>query len=109
MTDDLLKSTFERYPSFLRAKVVRENRTQKSKGYGFVSFKEPQDYARAIKDWDGKYLGSRPVKLRKSNWKDRSIEARKNKASVAIEPSKGPNNNSNNTIAIPGSSSSSIG
>lgn len=105
VTDELLKSTFEKYSSFLRAKVVRENRTQKSKGYGFISFKEPQDYARAIKDWDGKYLGSRPVKLRKSNWKDRSIEARKNKASATIEPNKGPNNIS----VIPGSSSSSIG
>ena len=23
---------------------------------------------------DGKYVGSRPIKLRKSNWKDRNIE-----------------------------------
>lgn len=75
VTDELLIRTFETYPSFLRAKVVRD-RTKKPKGYGFVSFKEPHDYARAIKEWDGKYLGSRPIKLRKSNWKDRSIEAR---------------------------------
>lgn len=73
VTDELLISTFDKYPSFLRAKIVRENRTKKSKGYGFVSFKDPQDYARAIKEWDGKYLGSRPIKLRKSLWRDRSI------------------------------------
>lgn len=79
VTDDLLKSTFERYPSFVRAKVVRDKRTAKSKGYGFISFKDVQDYARAIKEWDGKYLGNRPIKLRKSMWKDRSIEARKNR------------------------------
>lgn len=80
VTDELLRGTFERYPSFVRAKVVREKRTNKSKGYGFISFKDPQDYARAIKEWDGKYLGCRPIKLRKSVWKDRSIEVRKNKA-----------------------------
>ena len=25
-------------------------------------------------EMDGKYVGSRPIKLRKSNWKDRNIE-----------------------------------
>lgn len=88
VTDELLTSTFERYPSFVKAKVVRDKRTNKSKGYGFVSFKDPQDYARAIKEWDGKYLGCRPIKLRKSVWKDRSIEVRKNKISDVVEEQK---------------------
>lgn len=79
VTDELLKSTFEKYPSFVKAKVVRDKRTSKSKGYGFISFKDPQDYARAIKEWDGKYLGCRPIKLRKSAWRDRAIELRKKK------------------------------
>lgn len=80
VTDELLTSTFEKYPSFVKAKVVRDKRTNKSKGYGFISFRDAPDYAKAIKDWDGKYLGCRPIKLRKSNWKDRSIEVRRNKA-----------------------------
>lgn len=79
VTDDLLKSTFEQYPSFVKAKVVRDKRTEKSRGYGFVSFKDVQDYAKAMKEWDGKYLGNRPIKLRKSMWKDRLIEERKKK------------------------------
>lgn len=82
VTDELLTSTFEKYPSFVKARVVRDKRTSKSKGYGFVSFKDPLDYARAIKEWDGKYLGCRPIKLRKSVWKDRSIEVRKSKGST---------------------------
>lgn len=82
VTDELLESTFAKYPSFVKAKVVRDKRTAKSKGYGFVSFKDAQDYARAIKEWDGKYLGNRPIKLRKSMWKDRLIEA-KNKSKAA--------------------------
>ena len=27
-----------------------------------------------FKEMDGKYVGSRPIKLRKSNWKDRNLE-----------------------------------
>lgn len=76
VTDELLTSTFEKYPSFVKAKVVLDKRAGKSKGYGFVSFKDPLDYAKAIKEWDGKYLGCRPIKLRKSVWRDRSIEVR---------------------------------
>lgn len=75
VTDEMLTSTFEKYPSFIKAKVVRDKRTTKSKGYGFVSFKDPLDYARAIREWDGKYLGCRPIKLRKSAWKDRLVDS----------------------------------
>lgn len=82
VTDELLTSTFEKYPSFVKARVVRDKRTSKSKGYGFVSFKDALDYAKAIKEWDGKYLGCRPIKLRKSVWKDRSIEVRKSKGAT---------------------------
>lgn len=79
VTDELLTSTFEKYPSFVKARVIRDKRTNKSKGYGFVSFKDPTDYAKAIKEYDGKYLGCRPIKLRKSVWRDRAIDVRKNK------------------------------
>jgi len=53
VTDDLLTKTFSKYPSFLMAKVVRDKRTQKSKGYGFISFSEPDDFARAWKEMNG--------------------------------------------------------
>ncbi|XP_041081677.1 RNA-binding protein 42 [Polyodon spathula] len=74
VNDDILTRAFGRYPSFLKAKVVRDKRTGKTKGYGFVSFKDPNDYVRAMREMNGKYVGSRPIKLRKSTWKDRNIE-----------------------------------
>ena len=74
VTDEVLTRTFGRYPSFQRAKVIRDKKNNKTKGYGFVSFKDPQDFTRAIRELNGKYVGSRPIKLRKSNWKDRNIE-----------------------------------
>ncbi|XP_053696874.1 RNA-binding protein 42 [Sabethes cyaneus] len=74
VNDELLTRTFNKFPSFQRAKVIRDKRTSKSKGYGFVSFKDPQDFIRAMKEMDGRYVGSRPIKLRKSTWRNRSIE-----------------------------------
>lgn len=79
VNDELLTRTFSKYPSFLKAKVVRDKRTNKTKGYGFISFKEPQDFIRAMKEFDGKYVGSRPIKLRKSTWKQRGIDERRKK------------------------------
>ena len=62
--------------------MVRDKRSNKSKGYGFVSFKDPADFTRAIKELNGKYVGSRPIKLSKSNWKDRNIDQVKSKQNV---------------------------
>jgi len=79
VTDEVLTRTFSKYTSFQQAKVVRDKRSNKTKGYGFVSFRDPADFTRAIKEMDGKYVGSRPIKLRKSNWKDRNIDQVKSK------------------------------
>eukprot|EP00298_Acanthocystis_sp_HF-20_P005053 c15334_g1_i1.p1 GENE.c15334_g1_i1~~c15334_g1_i1.p1 ORF type:complete len:190 (+),score=72.18 c15334_g1_i1:307-876(+) len=77
--DDHLIKAFSKYPSFAKAKVVRDHKTLKSKGYGFVSFMDPEDFMKAMKEMNGKYIGNRPVKLRKSTWQDRGIANTKNK------------------------------
>lgn len=56
VNDELLTRTFNKYASFVRAKVIRDKRTGKSKGFGFISFKEPADFIRAMKEMDGKFL-----------------------------------------------------
>lgn len=59
-------------------KVVRDKFTGKSKGFGFVSFQDPFDCAKCLREMQGKYVGNRPMKLSKSNWQDREItEVRK--------------------------------
>jgi hypothetical protein len=72
--DEHLQAAFERYPTLLRVKTVRDHRNpQKCKGYGFVSFKSVEDYMKAFREMQGKFIAGRPVSLRKSNWKDRSV------------------------------------
>lgn len=71
VNDNTLAKLFVKYPSFAKAKVVRDKRTQKTKGYGFVSFLDPFDCAQALKEMQGAYVGNRPIKLRKSSWNKR--------------------------------------
>jgi len=79
VTDEVLQRTFGRYPSFQKAKVIRDKKSNKTKGFGFVSFRDPADFTKAMREMNGKYVGSRPIKMRKSNWKDRNIEIVKQK------------------------------
>ena len=55
MNDDTLAKSFSRYPSFQKAKVIRDKWTKKTKGYGFVSFKDPHDYMQAMKEMNGQF------------------------------------------------------
>ena len=56
VTDEILTRAFSKYQSFLKAKVVRDKRSNKTKGFGFVSFKDPQDFIKAMKEMYGKYI-----------------------------------------------------
>ncbi|CAN6232507.1 unnamed protein product, partial [Urochloa humidicola] len=71
VNDDVLTKVFSKYPSFNMARVIRDKWTGKTKGYGFVSFANASDLAAALKEMNGKYVGNRPIKLRKSTWKNR--------------------------------------
>lgn len=66
VTDESLYKAFSRYTSIQKARVVRDKRTTKSKGYGFVSFSSGDDYFQAAKEMNGKYIGSHPVLIKRS-------------------------------------------
>lgn len=72
--DAQLAAAFSKFPSFAMARVVRDRRTGKNRGYGFASFTDPADGAAALRAMDGKHIGQRPVRLRKSTWEERSGE-----------------------------------
>ncbi|KAK5658720.1 hypothetical protein OQA88_1529 [Cercophora sp. LCS_1] len=65
-TDESLFKAFSRWKSVQKAKVVRDKRTTKSKGFGFVSFSDPEDFFQAAKEMNGKYIQSHPVVVHKA-------------------------------------------
>ncbi|KAL2871003.1 RNP domain protein [Aspergillus lucknowensis] len=79
VTDDSLFKAFSKYTSVQKARVIRDKRTQKSKGYGFVSFSDGDDYFKAAREMQGKYIGSHPVLLRRATTEIRPVSNNKNK------------------------------
>jgi RNA recognition motif-containing protein len=102
-----------RYPSFVKGRVIRDKYTNKGKGYGFVSYSDPEDFLKAWKemngtswlaslplfhtrDWraltaqTGKYVGTRPVTIKKAQAgvKAVSIGARKARELESKMPAK---------------------
>lgn len=73
VTDDSLLKAFSKYASVQKARVIRDKRTQKSKGYGFVSFSDGDDYFAAAREMQGKYIGSHPVLLRRATTEIRPV------------------------------------
>ncbi|VWU51557.1 RNA-binding protein, putative [Hepatocystis sp. ex Piliocolobus tephrosceles] len=78
VTTDILANAFRKYKSFNMAKVIREKRNNKTKGYGFVSLSDPQDMIDALKNMNNKFIGNRPIIVKRSKWKDREIHSKKN-------------------------------
>ncbi|KAH9999863.1 hypothetical protein BJV77DRAFT_975121 [Russula vinacea] len=66
VSDDVLSGAFNKYTSFQKARVIRDRLSQKAK-YGFVAFSDPEDFLKAWKEMDGKYVGNRPIKLKKAD------------------------------------------
>ncbi|KAL4877616.1 hypothetical protein BJY04DRAFT_230581 [Aspergillus karnatakaensis] len=79
VTDDSLLKAFAKYTSVQKARVIRDKRTQKSKGYGFVSFSDGDDYFKAAREMQGKYIGSHPVLLRRATTEVKATNNNKGK------------------------------
>lgn len=68
----------KKYNSAVMAKIVRDAQGA-SKGYGFVSFLEPMEMARSLREMDQTWLNSRPIRVKRSDWKDRDLKNVKKK------------------------------
>merc|ERR1719204_1688199 len=75
VSDATLSAAFSKYSSFRMAKVIRDNRNGKTKGFGFVSLMDASEYLRALKEMDRKYVGSQPIRVKGSKWKKRQSKA----------------------------------
>lgn len=56
---------------------MRDKRSLKTKGYGFVSLGNADDYLKCYREMNGAYVGNRPCKIEPGKWKDRMHEYKK--------------------------------
>lgn len=66
VTDEDLQRAFEEYGKVESAKVIRDNYTGNSKGFGFVEMPENSQAQAAIEGLDGKELKGRTMKVNKA-------------------------------------------
>jgi len=68
ITTETLRNAFTPFGSISDCRVVKDMTTQKSKGYGFVSFIDKTEAQTAIDQMNGQWLGSRSIR---TNWATR--------------------------------------
>lgn len=86
VTDDSLAKAFAQY-GVSKARVVRDKRTTKSKGFGFVAFTDNEMGFKAAKEMRGKYIGSHPVTINRATTNVTPV--------VQKDKNKGKNNKNN--------------
>uniref|UniRef100_A0A7E4ZSI1 Nucleolysin TIA-1/TIAR n=1 Tax=Panagrellus redivivus TaxID=6233 RepID=A0A7E4ZSI1_PANRE len=64
----VLQDAFAPFGAISDVKVIRDPNTQKSKGYGFVSYPRREEAERAIEQMNGQWLGRRTIR---TNWATR--------------------------------------
>jgi hypothetical protein len=100
VTDDSLHKAFARWPSVQKARVIRDKRTTKSKGYGFVSFSDGDEFFQAARDMQGKYIGSHPVLLRRSTTEIKAVTPKDNRHGKNKNKGKGGNNKDKTSAGV---------
>jgi RNA recognition motif. (a.k.a. RRM, RBD, or RNP domain) len=81
VTDALLHQHFAKYASLQQVRVIRDlkKKAQPSLGYGFCSLGDPLECAQALREMDQSWLGGRPIRIKRSHWKDRELQERNQK------------------------------
>ncbi|KFA48547.1 hypothetical protein S40293_00402 [Stachybotrys chartarum IBT 40293] len=90
-TDDSLLKAFSRWKSVQKARVIRDKRTTKSKGFGFVSFSDADDFFQAAKEMNGKYIQSHPVIVKKATTEIKATTVKENKGNWKNNKNKNKN------------------
>ncbi|GMI91737.1 oligouridylate binding protein 1B [Hibiscus trionum] len=78
VTDAMLYACFSVHQSCSDARVMWDQKTGRSRGFGFVSFRNQQDAQSAINDLSGKWLGSRQIRC---NWATKGASSNDDKQS----------------------------
>lgn len=63
ITEEMLKGIFEPFGKIDDIKLIRDHETGRSQGYGFISFRNPEDAKKALEQLNGFELAGRPMKV----------------------------------------------
>jgi nucleolysin TIA-1/TIAR len=65
VTDEILQRAFSAFGSLSDARIMADAATGKSRGYGFLAFRDRADAEQAIATMNGEWLGNRAIRV---NW-----------------------------------------
>ncbi|CAL5871133.1 uncharacterized protein PFLUO_LOCUS5379 [Penicillium psychrofluorescens] len=87
VNDEILLQAFSAFGSVSEARVMWDMKTGRSRGYGFVAFRERQDADKALNSMDGEWLGSRAIRCNWANQKGQpSISQQQAMAAMGMTP-----------------------
>lgn len=87
VNDEVLLQAFSAFGSVSEARVMWDMKTGRSRGYGFVAFRERADAEKAISKMDGEWLGSRTIRCNWANQKGQpSISQQQAMAAMGMNP-----------------------
>jgi len=75
VNDQILAKAFAPFGSMSDARVMWDVNTGKSRGYGFVAFRDKTDAEKAINSMNGEWLGSRAIRVNWANQKGNATTA----------------------------------
>jgi polyadenylate-binding protein len=61
VSDDLLRDEFATMGTITSARVMKDLKTGRPKGFGFVCYSTPEEATRAVNEMNGKILGNKPI------------------------------------------------
>ncbi|KAK5204014.1 E3 ubiquitin-protein ligase pub1 [Exophiala xenobiotica] len=87
VNDEVLLQAFSAFGSVSEARVMWDMKTGRTRGYGFVAFRERQDAEKALASMDGEWLGSRAIRCNWANQKGQpSISQQQALAAMGMTP-----------------------
>lgn len=61
VTDDMLRDEFSAMGTITSARVMRDVKADRSKGFGFVCYSTPEEATRAVNEMNGKLIANKPI------------------------------------------------
>ncbi|KAI9671422.1 MAG: hypothetical protein M1831_004331 [Alyxoria varia] len=87
VNDEVLQQAFQSYGHVSEGRVMWDMKTGRSRGYGFVAFRDRGEAEKALARMDGEWLGSRAIRCNWANQKGQpSISQQQAMASMGLTP-----------------------